>query len=123
MLSTIIISPELNVILDAENKIVGEARTDVAILDVSVLEKKIAELELLADELVNSLNPKTAPLISTRPRREGLYLKAGFLSNMVMGFLIGLAIFSLSVVTYFALTGQVAMLKEIISKFVPPSLP
>jgi len=122
-LSTIIISPELNVILDAENKIVGEARTDVAILDVSVLEKKIAELELLADELVNSLNPKTAPLISTRPRREGLYLKAGFLSNMVMGFLIGLAIFSLSVVTYFALTGQVAMLKEIISKFVPPSLP
>ncbi|MEM0083657.1 MAG: tetrahydromethanopterin S-methyltransferase subunit B [Candidatus Nezhaarchaeales archaeon] len=122
-MSTIIISPELNVILDAENKIVGEARTDVAILDVSVLEKKIAELELLADELVNSLNPKTAPLISTRPRREGLYLKAGFLSNMVMGFLIGLAIFSLSVVTYFALTGQVAMLKEIISKFVPPSLP
>lgn len=122
-MSTIIISPVLNVILDAENKIVGEARTDVAILDVSVLEKKIAELELLADELVNSLNPKTAPLISTRPRREGLYLKAGFLSNMVMGFLIGLAIFSLSVVTYFALTGQVAMLKEIISKFVPPSLP
>ncbi|MEM0217407.1 MAG: tetrahydromethanopterin S-methyltransferase subunit B [Candidatus Nezhaarchaeales archaeon] len=122
-MSTIIISPELNVILDAENKIVGEARTDVAILDVSVLEKKIAELELLADELVNSLNPRTAPLISTRARREGLYIKAGFLSNMVMGFLIGLAIFSLSIVTYFALTGQVAVLKEIISEFAPPSLP
>lgn len=122
-MSTIIISPELDVILDAENKVVGEARADVAVLDVSPLEKKIAELELLADELVNSLNPKTAPLISTRPRREGLYIKAGFLSNMVIGFLIGLVAFSLGVVAYLTLTGQVAVLKEIISKFIPPPLP
>lgn len=122
-MSTIIISPELDVILDAENKVVGEARTDIAILDISPLEKKIAELELLADELINSLNPKTAPLISSRPRREGLYLKAGFLSNMVLGFLIGLAIFSLGAITYLALTGQVTILKEILSKFTPPPLP
>lgn len=122
-MSTIIISPELDVILDAENKVVGEARTDVAVLDVSPLEKKIAELELIADELVNSLNPKTAPLISSRPRREGLYLKAGFLSNMVIGFLIGLAVFSLGIMVYLALTGQATILKEIASKFVPPPIP
>ncbi|MDH5816223.1 MAG: tetrahydromethanopterin S-methyltransferase subunit B [Candidatus Nezhaarchaeota archaeon] len=122
-MSTIIISPEFDVILDAENKIIGEARKDVALLDVSVIEKKIAELELLADELVNSLNPKTAPLISARPRREGLYLKAGFLSNMVMGFLIGLATFSLGIFTYFALTGQTTILIDIINSFAPPSIP
>lgn len=123
ILSTIIISPELDVILDAENKVIGEARTDVAVLDVSPLEKKIAELELLADELVNSLNPKTAPLISSRPRREGLYFKAGFLSNMVVGFLVGLAIFSLSVITYFALIDQANIILEIARKFTPPPLP
>ncbi|MEM4653674.1 MAG: hypothetical protein QW535_06230, partial [Candidatus Nezhaarchaeales archaeon] len=59
----------------------------------------------------------------TRPRREGLYLKAGFLSNMVMGFLIGLATFSLGIFTYFALTGQTTILIDIINSFAPPSIP
>ncbi len=119
-MSTIIISPDLDVILDPENKIVGEARTDVALLDISLLEKKITELDVLADELVNSLNPKTPPLISSRPRREGLYLKAGFLSNMVIGFLIGLALFSIGVIAYAALV-EPALISKLISVFKPPT--
>ncbi|MCS7139230.1 MAG: tetrahydromethanopterin S-methyltransferase subunit B [Candidatus Nezhaarchaeota archaeon] len=119
-MSTIIISPDLDVILDAENKIVGEARTDVAILDLSPIERKIVELELLADELVNSLNPKTQPLISSRPRREGLYLKAGFLSNMVIGFLIGLLAFGMGLIAYIALT-EPTLISKLVSVFRPPT--
>jgi len=117
---SIIISPDLDVILDAENKVVGEARSDVAVLDITPLQKKIAELEILADELVNSLSPKTAPLISSRPRREGLYLKAGFLTNMVIGFLAGLALFGLGVLTYIAFS-QPDLMKTIVELFKPPT--
>ena len=118
-MTTIIISPDLDIILDAENKIIGEARSDIAILDVTPLEKKIAELDLLAEELVSSLNPKTSPLIASRPGREGLYLKAGFLSNMVLGFLIGLLLFSLGVVAYMALT-EPTLISKLVSIFKPP---
>ncbi|RLF11903.1 MAG: tetrahydromethanopterin S-methyltransferase subunit B [Thermoprotei archaeon] len=119
-LSTIIISPDLDIILDAENKVIGEARSDVAILDITPLEKKVAELELLAEELVNSLNPKTSPLISSRPRREGLYFKAGFLSNMVLGFIIGLALFSLGIIVYIVFT-QPELLSSLVNVFKPPA--
>lgn len=119
-MSTIIISPDLDIILDAENKVIGEARSDVAILDITPLEKKVAELELLAEELVNSLNPKTSPLISSRPRREGLYFKAGFLSNMVLGFIIGLALFSLGIIVYIVFT-QPELLSSLVNVFKPPA--
>ncbi|MEM2058411.1 MAG: tetrahydromethanopterin S-methyltransferase subunit B [Thermoproteota archaeon] len=119
-MATIIISPDLDIILDAESKIVGEARSDVAVLDTTPLEKKIAELELLADELVNSLNPKSSPLISSRAGREGLYLKAGFLSNMVIGFLVGLAIFSIGVVAYLAFSSP-ELIQKLVSMLKPPA--
>jgi tetrahydromethanopterin S-methyltransferase subunit B len=119
-MSTIIISPDLDVILDAENKVVGEARSDVAVLNIEPLQKKVAELEVLADELVSSLNPKTAPLISSRPRREGVYLRAGFLTNMVIGFLIGLALFGLGALAYLAFK-EPSVIKTIAELFKPPT--
>ncbi|NLU03955.1 MAG: tetrahydromethanopterin S-methyltransferase subunit B, partial [Methanothermobacter sp.] len=49
------------------------------------------ELEATADDLINSLDPTTTPLDSY-PGREGVYLTAGKLTNMVYGFILGLII-------------------------------
>jgi len=97
---TIQISPKFRIILDENYKLVGEAREDVAILDIESLEEKVNEVELLAKELLSSLNPDTAPLISSRSRREGIYKTAGILSNTVLGFTIGCLIFTLIMLLY-----------------------
>ncbi len=99
----ILISPKYRIILDEEFKLIGEARKDVAILDLEPLKKKVEDVELLAEELISSLNPETAPLIASRNRREGVYKSAGILGNMVIGFLAGCLLFSLIMLFYVAL--------------------
>ena len=94
------ISPKFGIILDENYKLVGKAREDVAILDIGPLEEKVEEVELLAKELLSSLNPDTSPLISSRSRREGIYKTAGILSNTVLGFTIGCLIFTLIMLLY-----------------------
>jgi tetrahydromethanopterin S-methyltransferase subunit B len=98
--TTIQISPEYGIILDEDYKLVGEAREDVAIIDIGPLEEKVEEVELLAEELLSSLNPDTAPLIASKKRREGIYKTAGILGNTVLGFTIGCLIFTLLMLLY-----------------------
>jgi len=107
-LSIIVISPDFDIILDAENKVVGEARSDVAVLDITPLEKKVSELEALVDELVNLLKPKGA-LVAGSIRRydrydrgESMRLGVLFLKHMAIGSLIGLALFCLIMLIHHA---------------------
>ena len=94
-MSIIVISPDFDIILDAENKVVGEARSDVAVLDITPLEKKVSELEALVDELANLLKPKGALAVGSirrYDRGERMRLGVLFLKHMAIGFLIGLAL-------------------------------
>lgn len=95
---TIVISSRMNIILDEDYRLIGEARTDVAYLNLEPLAKAVNELDLLSRELLASLDPKSSPLISTRPGRGGLYRYAGLLSNIALGFLIGSLVFSLIII-------------------------
>ena len=49
--------------------------------------EQVAKVELAADELMASLDPYTSPAGSF-PGREGSYITAGMLTNMVYGFLL-----------------------------------
>jgi|YelNatPaOPRAMG01_1025707.scaffolds.fasta_scaffold115089_2 tetrahydromethanopterin S-methyltransferase subunit B len=100
----ILISSRMNVVLDEDYRLVGEARSDVAYLNLSPLSKIVDELDLLSRELLLSLDPKSSPLISSRPGRGGLYRNAGLLSNIALGFLIGSLIFSL-IILFISLRG------------------
>ena len=100
---TIIISTEFEIILDEDYKIIGEARKDIAVLDLAPITKKINEINMLSNELIKSLDPNTAP-IKSRPRREGVYRTAGILTNTVIGFILGALIFSLSVLVFISKT-------------------
>ena len=101
---TVLISSRMNIVLDEDYKLIGEARSDVAYLNLYPLSKIIDELDLLSRELLLSLNPKSPPLISSRPGRNGLYRNIGLLSNVALGFLIGSIVFSL-IILFISLIG------------------
>lgn len=100
---TIILSSEFGIILDENYKLIGESRKDIAVLDLSPLTRKVDEISLLANELIKSLDPSTAPIMS-RPRREGIHRIAGTLNNLIIGFTIGALIFTLSIFLFIAKT-------------------
>ncbi|MEM4575944.1 MAG: tetrahydromethanopterin S-methyltransferase subunit B [Candidatus Nezhaarchaeales archaeon] len=104
MLSTIIISPEFDIILDPENMVIGEARSDLALLDVTPIDKKIGELNDIIDVLFWSFDPKVSTSTTPRSGKRGLPLKVYYLPDMILGFLVGLALFSLIIAMHFTLT-------------------
>ena len=53
--------------------------------------QEVAKVEAAADELMASLDPYSSPA-GAYPGREGSYITAGLLTNMVYGFLIAVLI-------------------------------
>ena len=80
--------PELNLNLEPESGVLGAGGGDLIIVSMDEINEEIAKVEAAADELMNSLDPNSAPLGSF-PGREGNFVVAGKLTNMVYGFLIG----------------------------------
>ncbi|MGL4669387.1 MAG: tetrahydromethanopterin S-methyltransferase subunit MtrB [Methanobacteriaceae archaeon] len=92
MLPLVRIVPEYNLTLDPSTGIVGAALgNDVIIHSLDNINEEIAKMEIAAEDLMTSLDP-TAISQEDYPGREGAYLTAGLLTNMVYGFLIGLLI-------------------------------
>lgn len=91
MLPLVEIVPEMNLNLDPETGLIGAGGGDLIIISMDEINEEIAKVEAAADELMNSLDPNSAPLGSF-PGREDNYVIAGKLTNMVYGFLIGMFI-------------------------------
>lgn len=83
--------PELNLNLEPDSGVLGAGGGDLIIVSMDEINAEIAKVEAAADELMNSLDPNSAPLGSF-PGREGNFVVAGKLTNMVYGFLIGIFI-------------------------------
>lgn len=92
MLPLVKVVPELNLTLDPSTGMIGAALgREVLILSMDDINAEIATLEATADDLMNSLDPTTVAEGSF-PGREGVYLTAGKLTNMVYGFILGLVL-------------------------------
>ncbi|GAB6055219.1 tetrahydromethanopterin S-methyltransferase subunit B [Methanobacterium alkalithermotolerans] len=90
MLPLVKIVPESNLTLDPSTGMIGAALgREVLILSMDDINTEIATLEATADDLMNSLDPSTT-CEGSYPGREGVYLTAGKLTNMVYGFILGL---------------------------------
>ena len=89
MLPLVQFIPELNLNLEPESGVLGAGGGSLVILSMDEINGEIAKVEAAADELMNSLDPNSAPLGSF-PGREGNFVMAGKLTNMVYGFIIGL---------------------------------
>ena len=91
MLPLIVIAPESNLTLNPSTGILGAAMEGVVILSLDGVNRQLDQLEIGIDDLYNSLNPTSQPHNSF-PGREGVYMQAGTLTNMVYGFIIGMVI-------------------------------
>lgn len=91
MLPLIQVVPEMNVNLNPISGVLGAGGGDLVILSMDDINAEIDKVCAAADELSNSLDPTTAPE-GSYPNREGNYVIAGTLTNMVYGFLIAVFI-------------------------------
>ena len=88
MLPMIQVVPEMNFALDPVTGIIGSSLGGgVILLSMDEVNEQVAKVELAADELMASLDPYTSP-VGSYPGREGSYITAGLLTNMVYGFLL-----------------------------------
>ena len=92
MLPMVQIVPEMNFALDPATGIIGSSLGGgVVLLSMDEVEEQVSKVELAADELMASLDPYTSP-VGSYPGREGSYVTAGMLTNMVYGFLLATVI-------------------------------
>ncbi|MDP1551644.1 MAG: tetrahydromethanopterin S-methyltransferase subunit B [Methanobacteriaceae archaeon] len=90
MLPLIKVVPEYNLALDPSTGMLGAALgREIIILSMDDINTQIASLEATADDLMGSLDPTTVSE-GSYAGREGVYMTAGKLTNMVYGFLLGL---------------------------------
>jgi tetrahydromethanopterin S-methyltransferase subunit B len=89
-MSMIRIAPELHLVLDPETATVAEERADSIEYSMEPVFERLDKLDLIAEDLVNSLSP-SKPLLNTWPGRENTSYLAGIYSNAFYGIVVGLA--------------------------------
>ncbi len=89
MLPLIQIAPESNLTLNPSTGMLGAGMKGAVLVSLDAVNEQLNELEIAVDDLYMSLDPTSAPANSF-PGREGVYMTAGKLTNMVYGFILGL---------------------------------
>ena len=88
MLPMVQIVPEMNFAYDPVTGIIGSSLgSGIVLLSMDEVNEQVAKVELAADELIASFDPYTSP-VDSYPGREGSFVTAGLLTNMVYGFLL-----------------------------------
>lgn len=96
------IAPEVKLVADPLASIVAEERPDIIQYSMSSIMEKLDELDLIADDLVNSLAPDK-PLLNSFKGRESTSYEAGFYGNSFYGIVVGLGISALVMIVLFFL--------------------
>ena len=92
MLPMIQIVPNMNLALDPVSGVIGASLGEgVILLSMDEINNEVTKLQGAADELVCSLDPYTSPA-GAYPGREGSYVTAGMLTNVVYGFVLAIII-------------------------------
>ncbi len=88
MLPMVQVVPEMNFAYDPVSGVIGSSLgSGVVLLSMDEVNEQVAKVELAADELMASLDPYTSP-VGSYPGREGSFVTAGLLTNIVYGFLL-----------------------------------
>ena len=90
MLPMIQVIPEMNFALDPATGVIGSSLgSGVVLLSMDEVAEAVDKVDAAADELMAALDPYTSPA-GSYPGREGSFVTAGLLTNMVYGFLIAI---------------------------------
>ena len=90
----VLIDLDENVAIDPELGVIGEMDEYNITANLAIMADRLDKLENIADDLFESLDPMTTPLI-TYPNREGIYRNLGRVSNFAYGFIFGMLIAAL----------------------------
>jgi tetrahydromethanopterin S-methyltransferase subunit B len=93
-MTTVRISPEFHLVLDIESATVAQEREDVLQYSLAPLSERLDKLDLVAEDLVNSLAPGK-PLMNSWPGREHTSYIAGFYTNAWYGIVVGFFFFAM----------------------------
>ena len=92
MLPMVQIIPEMNLAYDPVTGIISASLDrGVILLSIDEVNAEVSKMEAAADELMASLDPYSSPA-GAYPGREGSYITAGLLTNVVYGFLLAVFI-------------------------------
>ena len=91
ILPLIKVVPEMNLTLDPSTGKLGAAVGGAVIVSFDTVNEQLDELEIAVKDLYTSLDPTTAA-VNSFPGREGVYMEAGKLTNMVYGFIVGMVV-------------------------------
>jgi tetrahydromethanopterin S-methyltransferase subunit B len=83
--------PELHLIFDPIEGMIAEERNDVVQFALDPIMAQIDDINKAADDLLNSLDPR-ASLLGSYKGREGASYMAGIYTNIWYGFVIGLVV-------------------------------
>ena len=90
MLPMVQVIPEMNFAYDPVTGIIGSSLgSGVVLLSMDEVAEAVDKVDAAADELMAALDPYTSPA-GSYPGREGSFVTAGLLTNMVYGFLIAI---------------------------------
>ena len=88
MLPMVQIVPEMNFAYDPVTGVLSSSLgSGIVLLSMDDVNEQVAKVELAADELMASSDPYTSP-VGSFPGRDGSYITAGLLTNIVYGFLL-----------------------------------
>ena len=85
------VSPELGLIFDPMKGVVSEQRADVVLYAFDPVYERLDKMDKTADDLMNQLVPDSELLSSYAHRGKASYI-AGLYTNIWMGFIIGLVV-------------------------------
>ncbi len=80
--------------MDTDAGLVAQEREDQLQYSLTPIFERLDKLDLVADDLVNSLSP-SKPLLNTWPGREHASYKAGFYTNAWYGIVVGFFFFGM----------------------------
>jgi tetrahydromethanopterin S-methyltransferase subunit B len=103
-MSTVRIAPEIHLVMETDSGLVAQERDDVLQYSLVPISERLDKLDLIAEDLINSLSP-SRPLLNTWPGREHTSYIAGFYTNSFYGIVVGFFFFGM-VLLYIYLTSM-----------------
>jgi len=97
-----IIDQEEKIALDAYNGVIALMDESHVVANLAPVSDRIDALDSIANDLLQSLDPRSIPLIS-HPNREGIFLNLGKITNLVYGLILGLL---MSIIVLYILYGS-----------------
>ena len=93
-MTTVRIAPEMHLVLDIDSATVAQENEGVLLYSLEPLVERLDKLDIVAEDLINSLSP-SRPLLNSWPGREDTSYIAGFYTNAWYGIVVGFFFFGM----------------------------